>query len=247
MAGFGQGRGHLHPTTAWARRAAQAPCQGPSAPATTTAFQRRQSAAEAVLASTLAPCFPAISRCQHRTGVPVRVSRALRSLLGEQGRAEGLFPEGTSWTGQLPACDRGTRSRSRVRPLPYKQHGVGISCLVCKAPGWDSGGTGEGLPPSQPCHPSDTLREPLALRPSGRAELPALITLVSGVVLLGGAGSAPPKGGRRSFVPGHHPRAPQLSPCPAWGSPPASLTHPAALPLRFGFSLNVSFNKVLRK
>lgn len=32
MAGFGQGRGRLRPTTAWVRRGAQAPFQGPSLP-----------------------------------------------------------------------------------------------------------------------------------------------------------------------------------------------------------------------
>lgn len=62
-----------------------------TAPAIAMLHQHCQNTAKILPASMLAPCFPAISRCQNQPGVPVRVGRALRSLLGEQGRAEGLF------------------------------------------------------------------------------------------------------------------------------------------------------------
>lgn len=116
-----------------------------TAPATTTLHQRCRNAAETLSASTLAPCFPAISRCQHRAGVLVRVGRVLRSLLGEQGRAEGLFQQCRSLGEENKEQRQGQRGH-RLPPV----HSTGLGRWWC-------------LPPSQPCHPSDKLREPFSL------------------------------------------------------------------------------------
>lgn len=186
-------------------------CLLPQSRPPTMVLQFRRNAGETLLASVLAPCFPAISRCQHWSSVPVWVSGALRSLLGEQRRTEGLFFQQVS---QLAMGAQGAEAGSG----PWLINGEGLALAALGAR--DSGGTGEGLPPSRPCHPSDKLRETLSLCLAGRAEMPALITLVSRVVLLGAARLCPAQGcSERLCARASSLGTPALPPCPALGGP----------------------------